>query len=287
MDKGMSGEVLKLAGRMKFAALLKYGQITWRRRPLPDFIILGAQKCGTTSLHHYLRQHPQLVSSPYRKEIHFFDGGVNSKLDIFEKGETWYRAHFPAREATGSAQKTFEASPVYIFNPLVAKRIAGLIPEARLIIILRNPTDRAISHYFHERKLNREPLPMLDAMHAEEERLKPVLESRNYKDERFIHYSYKSRGRYHEQIKRYFDYFPKANIFIADSRELLTEPRNMLRRLFEFLEVDPGFTVKDLKPLNVAANKVGAAPGIRAYLDSYFKPHNQALYELVGDDYGW
>ncbi|HEY3520628.1 MAG TPA: sulfotransferase domain-containing protein [Rhodanobacteraceae bacterium] len=287
LQKGIPDDMMKVAGRVKFAALLKYGQITWRRRPLPDFIILGAQKCGTTSLHHYLRQHPQLMSSPYRKEIHFFDGGVNSKTDVFEKGETWYRAHFGTRKPGGLPQKTFEASPVYIFNPLVAERISELIPDARFIILLRNPTDRAISHYFHERKLDREPLPIMEAMQAEEERLRPALETRNYRDERFIHYSYKSRGHYCEQIRRYLDFFPIKNVFIMDSKELLAEPTNALRRVFEFLGVDSAFRVKDLKPLNVAANKDKVAPAVRTYLDGHFRSHNQALYELTGRDFGW
>ena len=91
-------------------SILSYHQATWRNRQLPDVIIIGAQKSGTTSLYYYLSQHPHLMLS-YKKAVHFFDGGLNPNVDNFNKGQAWYRSHFPLKRNTNNNQKVFEASP--------------------------------------------------------------------------------------------------------------------------------------------------------------------------------
>jgi hypothetical protein len=253
---------------------------------LPDFIIIGAQKSGTSSLFSYLSQHPYLIPS-YRKEVHFFDGGLRPDVDNFNKGQAWYRSHFPLKENNSNDQKAFEASPLYIFNPLVPQRISALIPEVKLIAILRNPVERAISHYFHEKRKNREKLPVLEALQVEDERLKPIIDKQDYKNDIFIHHSYKSRGLYYEQIKRYLNYFPMSNILVLNSEMLFTQPDNALRRVFEFVGVDSEFTVKDLAPRNVGSNRTEVDPDIYEYLEEYFRSHNQKLYKLIGQNCGW
>jgi hypothetical protein len=278
--------VKELEYGVKSVALSQFRQATWRNRPLPDFIIIGAQKSGTTSLFYYLAQHPQLVPS-YAKEVHYFDGGVNPKVDNFKKGEAWYRSHFPLRRNINQYQKIFEASPLYLFNPLVPKRIAELIPEAKLIVLVRNPTERAISHYFHEQRQNRETLSMMEAFQAEEQRLESVIKSNNYKNDIFIHHSYKSRGLYYEQIKSYLQHFSREKILILNSEKFFTEPEDNLKRVFEFLEVDLEFSVKDLNPCHIASNKSKVSSDIYEYLNDYFCSPNQALYKLLGENYGW
>ncbi|MGH9436880.1 MAG: sulfotransferase domain-containing protein, partial [Terriglobia bacterium] len=266
---------------------LKYRQRTWQNRALPDFIIIGAQKAGTTSLFSYLRQHPQLLPSCV-KEIHFFDGGLNPNIDNFGKGQAWYRAHFPLRKNLGADQKTFEASPLYIFNPLAPRRIFELIPEVKIIALLRNPTERAISDYFHERRGNRESLPIYEALQQEDKRLESVINSKDFKNSVFIRHSYKSRGLYKEQLERYLGFFPRQRILLLGSEKFFADPNEALRRVFEFVEVEPEFKVKNLKPRNVSnASRSEVAADVYEYLDSYFLPHNQALYELVGENYGW
>ncbi|MGZ9225178.1 MAG: sulfotransferase family protein [Anaerolineales bacterium] len=175
-----------------------YRYATWRIRPLPDFIIIGAQKAGTTSLHAYLSQHPQFLK-PYEKEVHFFDGGLDPDLDNYKKGQAWYRAHFPFRR-NGSASRVFEASPLYIFNPLVPDRMFDLLPEVKIVAILRHPTERAISHYFHEKQRGYESLPIMEALLEEERRMEAALQSKDYKNYSFIHHSYTSRGHYKEKL---------------------------------------------------------------------------------------
>jgi hypothetical protein len=263
-----------------------YRRATWRIRPLPDFIIIGAQKSGTTSLYSYLRQHPHLRPS-FRKEVHFFDGGLEPGVDNFEKGQAWYRANFPSKLTMGNRHKIFEASPLYIFNPLAPARIFALVPKAKIIAVLRNPTERAISQYFQQKRKNRESLSILDALKQEERRLESAIRSEDYKSGVFIHQSYKSRGLYKEQLERYLRYFPPDQILILRSEELFTRTADTLRRVFEFVGVEPGHKVKDLTPRNVARDKGYVCPDVYDYLNSYFKPHNQTLYELVGENYGW
>lgn len=264
----------------------QYRQATWRRRSLPDFIIIGAQKSGTTSLNYYLGQHPRLFRS-FKKEIHYFDGGRRPEIDNFEKGQAWYRGHFPFRARMGAAARTFEASPLYMFNPLAAGRMFATVPDARLIAVLRNPTERAISHCFHEKRKRRESLPMLEAMQQEEQRLAPVIASKDYKSKVFMQCSYKSRGLYRQQLERFLDYFPRQQLLVLDSKELFRAPDKILAQVFDFVGVDAGFKVKKLRPRNVGKNRVAVDPEVYQYLNDYFLPHNQALYELLGRDFGW
>ena len=262
-----------------------YRYATWRIRPLPDFIIIGTQKAGTTSLHAYLSQHPQFLR-PYEKEVHFFDGGLDPSIDNYKKGQAWYRAHFPFRK-NGSTSRVFEASPLYIFNPLVPGRMFNLLPQARIIAILRNPTDRAISHYFHEKQRGYESLPIMEALLEEERRLESAIRLKDYKNYSFIHHSYKSRGHYSEQLERYLKFFPRQQVLILNSEEFFHDQHNILRQVTDFTGVDSDFKVKDSHPRNVAKNKEQVSVEVYKYLNDYFKPHNEALYELLGKDFGW
>ena len=263
-----------------------YRCLTAGARALPDFMIIGAMKAGTTSLFQYLSKHPDLrISVP--KEVHFFDGGKNPRVDTFAKGEHWYRTHFPLRRELGSNTKVYEASPVYIFNPLAPKRIYDTIPNVKLILLLRNPTERAVSHYQHGARFNWDDLPFYEALLAEEERLKPVIEAQDYKSRTFIEYSYKSRGLYKQQIERYLEYFPREQMLILDSRDLFVQTEATVKRVFDFVGVDSQFQIDDFTTANSAPNKQKFEPHVYEYLDNYFEPHNRELYELLGEDYGW
>jgi hypothetical protein len=264
----------------------QYRETSWRLRPLPDFIIVGAQKSGTTSLYSCLGQHPQIFP-PSRKEVHYFDGGRHPGTDNFGKGEKWYRAHFPLRMRMSAGARTFEASPLYMFNPVVPERIFNVIPGARLIAVLRNPTERAISHYFHEKRQGRESLPVMEAMQQEEQRLGPAIASKDYSSVTFIHYSYKHRGLYREQLERFFSFFPRQQVLVLSSEEFFGEPDNALRKVFDFVGVDTGFRVATQRLRNAGSNKSEVSPDVYNYLNDYFSPHNEALYELLGEHYGW
>jgi len=178
----------------------------------PQFIILGVQKGGTNSLYHYLCQHPQIVAAT-KKEIHFFSLNYAQGLD-------WYKSQF-SPEADGKYLLTGEGSPYYLFHPLVPQRLYESFPETRLIVLLRNPVDRAISHYYWQVKLGYESLSLEDAIHTEPQRLagelEKISENPTYYSFHHQHYSYLSRGMYAEQLQRWMKLFPLKQFLIIRS----------------------------------------------------------------------
>ncbi|RLJ09991.1 MAG: sulfotransferase [Candidatus Aenigmatarchaeota archaeon] len=213
---------------------------------LPNFIICGTQRGGTTSLYYYLKEHPQIFM-PSKKEIHFFDLH-------YKKGIEWYKRHF--REAKNSKIRAIgEASPSYMYFEEVPERIHEVIPDVKLIFILRNPVDRAYSHYWHEVRLGYEWLSFEEAIKVEQERLaKGDIINRR-------HYSYLDRGKYIEQIKRFRKYFSKDQMLILITEELRSSPETVMRQIFEFLQVNPDF--KSESWYNKKFN-IGKRPRIKA-----------------------
>jgi len=278
--------IARVINRLTRPWLLQYRKLTAGTRVLPSFIIIGTQKGGTTSLFHYLSQHPQLVPS-YRKEVHYFDGGLKPQRDNFSRGERWYKSNFPLRRHVAVDQQTFEASPMYIFHPLAAQRIQDLLPKVKLILLLREPTERALSHYFHQSRKGRESLAVMDALKGEEDRLAPALEKEDYNDPSFRHFSYKQRGYYAEQIARYQTRFPKENILVLGSEQFFADPHTALKRVFDFVGVDAGFQVANLSARNVGSNRESVDADVYQYLQDHFRPHNEALFKLINNDFGW
>jgi Sulfotransferase domain len=247
-------------------------------RQAPGFLILGAAKAGTTSLHHYLSEHPR-VQPPSIKEIHYFDHS-------HPRGWGWYLAHFPAN---GDGDITGEATPYYLFHPLVPQRVAEALPDVRLIALLRNPVDRAISHHNHELADSYEDLPLEEAVECEEERLRGE-EDRMVADPRYRsfahqHHSYLARGRYAEQLERWFEHFDRDRLLVLSAEDLFEEPRNCVEEAQRFLGLEPVLP-SDLSPRN---NRSYSVPdtALRKRLQAYFEPHNQRLYRLLGRDFGW
>jgi Sulfotransferase domain len=257
-----------------------YGRATAAARPLPDFLILGAQKAGTTALYAYLRRHPG-VGGPSWKEVSYFDRH-------YARGADWYRGNFPNRLRT-RGKLVGEASPSYLFHPLAPERVRALVPEARLIALVRNPVDRALSHYNHERALGREPLPFEAALAAEEERLRGeeerLLAEPRYFSRAWWSHTYKARGRYAEQLERWLAVFPREQLLVVPSEELLEQPEAAHARVLAFvgapahrLNSYPRFFERQYQPMR---------PETRAELTAYFAKPNRRLYELLGRDLGW
>ena len=261
----------------KYRFRIRYA--TAELRSLPHFIIIGAMKSGTTSLFSCLIQHPQILKC-FRKEVHFFD-------NYFDKGTKWYRAHFPLARKVSTGRITGEASPLYILNPLAPERISRLLPNVKLIAILRNPVERAISHYFMEVRAKREHLPVMEAFQEEENRLEEVLHNHDFTNSVYIHASYKRRGIYREQLARYLQFFPRRQLLVLKSEAFFKEPRDVVRQVFKFLEVNENFEVTDIKPRNVGLKKTRVDAEVYDYLTDFFRPHNQALCELLGEDFDW
>ena len=254
-----------------------YGRATAGFRPLPNFLILGAQKAGTTALYAYLRWHPQ-VTGPSFKEVSFFDRH-------YPRGERWYRAHFPARRRTAIG----EASPSYLLHPLAPERVAALLPDARLIALLRNPADRAFSHYQHEVALGREPLSFEDAIAAEDARLRGEVERMLGDPAYFSHawwnYTYVARGRYAEQLERWYAAFPRARLLVVFTEELAAETGATYRRVLEFLGLEP----RELPsyPRIFEREYEQMRLETRAQLERSFADPNRRLAALLGRELPW
>lgn len=254
-----------------------YGRATARLRPLPDFLILGAQKAGTTALYAYLRWHPQ-VTGPSFKEVSFFDRH-------YARGERWYRAHMPVRRSGVVG----EASPSYLFHPLAPERVARMLPDARLIVLLRNPADRAFSHYQHEVALGREQLTFDEALAREDERmhgeLDRMLADPTYFSYAWWNYTYAARGRYAEQLERWFAVFPREQVLVLLTDELAADTAGTYRRTLEFLGVDPRGLDSYPRIFEREYEEMGS--GVRARLEEGFAEPNRRLVELLGRQLPW
>ena len=265
-----------------------YGRATAPLRPLPDFLIIGAQKAATTALYAYLRWHPG-ITGPSFKEVSFFDLH-------YTRGDAWYRAHLPARPRLWAVKQCYgewplvgEASPSYLFHPLAAERVAALMPEAKLIAVLRNPVDRAFSHYQHEVALGREELSFEDALDAEGDRMRGELERMAQDPSYFSHawwnYTYAARGNYAEQLERWFAAFPHEQLLVLISEDLLEEPAASYARTLDFLGVRP----HELSsfPRIFARDYSEMSPAARERLEHEFKEPNRRLAALLGRDLPW
>jgi len=272
---------------------------TARLRLLPDFLVIGAQRCGTSSLFKYLIQHP-CVGRPLRKEIEYF-------TVRFHEGPTWYRAHFPLRarrvkaRAAGCDLRTFEATPDYLFFPGAAERAAQVLPDARLVALLRDPVERAWSHYRHVVRLGREPLGFDEAIEAEAERLsgesERALADPRYPARSLRLHSYAARGRYAEHLEPWIDRYGRERLLVVRAEDLFAEPEARYREILRFLDL-PVALPREFRNFSYPARTVeggaaGAAAGsavpepTAARLRTHFAPHNRRLEELLGRELGW
>ncbi len=269
----------KTLGRVRRGAAHTLRRASVSRRRLPDFLIIGTQKGGTTSLHEYLAEHPR-VSAPVTKEVHYFD-------HAHHRGSEWYRAHF--RTPTQPNEISGESTPYYLFHPLVPELVGRDLPDCKLIVILRNPIDRAFSHHNHERALGFEELPFEQAIAREPDRLKGeeerILDEPRYRSFSHQHHSYLSRGRYAEQLERWFQHADRDRFLILSSEDLFEDPRTAIAATQRFLDLEP-IAPHDLSARN-ARSYAPIQSEIRDRLSRELEPHNQRLYELVGRDFGW
>ena len=265
-----------------------WARLTSSSRLLPDYVIVGAQRGGTTSLYRYLTAHPN-VGHALTKELRFFDAH-------WDRGPDWYRSRFPSiaratrvSRGTGGPYVVGEASPDYLMCPHAPERMAGLLPDVRLIAMLRNPVDRAYSHYRHQVYQGHERLSFEEAIEAEPERLAGELE-RMLRDPGYVsfawyHRSYVRRGQYADQLEPWFSRFEEDRWLIVRSEDFYQDPAEVYRRTLEFLGLPPW-----RPPRFETFNRMGSGwldPATRARLVEHFRPHNARLAELLGYDLGW
>lgn len=254
---------------------LKYFATPIRRKP--DYLILGAQKSGTSTLFKLLSDHPE-IHNPYTKELHYFDWHYNHSF-------FWYRSHFPINWG----KITGEATPIYLFHPEVPSRIKAVLPQCKFIVILRNPVDRAYSHYQMVVRKGFEKLSFEDAIKAEPERMHQALEDmRNtdaYYSPELQMFSYLSRGKYHEQLERWFALYPKNSFHVLSFENYINNTQEGFDRICDFLGI-PLSTIHTVPRINADSyDDINSA--LRTQLNNYFAPHNESLFALLGTNFPW
>lgn len=277
-------EPLTRLGRRAYAWV---SEATAPLRMEPGFILIGAQRCGTTSLFRALTAHPQLVPPTFRKGVNYFD--LN-----YHRGPRWYRAHFPvagaARRRAGrqGTPVAFEASGYYLYHPFAAGRLGRDMPAAKLVVMLRDPVERAFSAYKHELARGFEQEDFATALAAEDDRLAGEIERMrddpSYESFAHRHHSYRHRGHYAEQLERVFDHFPRTQVHVIDSATYFSEPAQEYQRLLAFLGLprfEPAFAAANARP----GPELDASS--RRMLEEYYLPHDERLAKLLGQPVSW
>ncbi|MBT0663403.1 ABC transporter ATP-binding protein [Geobacter pelophilus] len=261
----------------------------------PTFLIIGAQKAGTTALFSLLAKHPKILA-PKSKELNFFQDDKN-----FSKGRGWYHEQFPGEEAFSSGQITFEATPEYLYRLPAAQRIYDFNRSMKLIVLVRDPVERAFSawnmyknfrnspyfsglteHRSFEQAIGQELYAIASGEHA------PYSGFERQDNCSMPFPGYISRGIYCEQLERYFQIFDAGQLLVLHSDDLNLRKPETLRRVTDFLELEE-FTPET--PKGRAANEgtysSEISGSLREILKEFYRPYNDRLYRLVGVNYGW
>jgi Sulfotransferase domain len=268
----------------------KRAPIAAEKGALPDFVIIGAKKCGTTFLYDLLIEHPH-VESAAQKELHYFDR-------YFDQGIDWYRRCFPAPKwIDGRTTITGEATP-YLPTPSAAERMAKILPQARLIVLLRNPVDRAYSDYQQGVRLGRETRRFEEAIQAEKSEIigKDEITPREGRigptDARC---QYLRRGIYVDQLLHWTKFFTKDQILVLKSEDFFEHTPETLKVVLKFLGLSPPSSPKlrtDFRgwlrnKRHKGEYQQGMSSVTRRQLEEYFEPYNRGLYEYLDVDFGW
>ena len=275
--------------RMAHSVSVTVGQLTYPARMLPRFLIVGAQRCGTTSMYRALSQHPIVLKAVLHKGVHYFDTG-------YDHGIGWYQAHFPLRaharwvgRATEAAPMTFESSPYYMFHPLAAERISHDLPDVKLLVLVRDPVERAYSGHAHELSRGYETEPFERALELEAGRLEGEAE-RLVADPAYVshshqHHSYRARGQYIEQLERLERLVGRERIHVVDSSAFWADPEPAYGAVLDFLELPHRGDIA-FKRHN-AEVRAPMSETVRTALSEHFGPYDERLARWLGWEPSW
>jgi hypothetical protein len=266
--------------------MMVHRRLTARWRRLPDYLIIGAQKCGTSSLYAYLSNHPQILPA-FKKEVGFFNR-------TYHHGPRYYQSYFPHRDLRLETDRprtiTGEATPDYLFHGGVAGRVADLVPGVHLIVLLRDPVRRAFSHYQHNVRFGFEDRSFERAVEEEMRRLEAdgamIDDDETYQDPFRRRFSYVARGRYLQQLDRWLLSFPVEQMLVLRSEDLFSEPTFIYHRVLEFLGVEPTH-LPSFAVHNEGAPGRRMGQSIQQSLQEYFAPFNDALSLRLGTELAW
>lgn len=274
----MTRSVSPPAKRAAHAISVTVGRATAPLRMLPGFLIVGAQRSGTTSMYRALAAHPAVRKAVLHKGVHYFD--MN-----YDRGINWYRAHFPLA-VTG--RLTFESSPYYMFHPLAADRIAAELPGVKLIVLVRDPVERAHSAHAHETARGFETESFERAIDLEPDRLDGEAEriiALGCLSHSHQHHAYLARGRYAEQLARLERLFGRMRIHVVDSGDFFGKPEPVYDRVLDFLGLARrGYPVFER---HNARSRSPITQSLRAKLDEHFMPFDEQLVSWLDRVPSW
>jgi hypothetical protein len=265
------------------------GRLTAGQRMTPNFLIVGAQRSGTTSMYRALSQHPAVLKAVLHKGVHYFDVNYGRSME-------WYRSHFPlqlsaerVRARTGVPAQTFESSPYYKFHPLAPERIARDLPGVRLIVLLRDPVERAYSAHAHELARNFESEPFERALELEQSRLEGQTErlrsEPGYASHHHQHNAYVTRGQYIDYLEPLAELFGRDRLHVVDSHDFFARPEPVYDGVLDFLGLPrgtyPAFDQHNARPRSSMPDSV------RARLTEHFAPYDERLADWLGEAPSW
>jgi hypothetical protein len=293
MTRQERGPVGRLIRDQAKRALRSYAVVTASLRRGPDFVIIGAKRGGSTSLYNYVLEHPGVQpvfpGRQHIKGVHYYDSR-------YANGQSWYRSHFPLEAAGRQLARPWaspsvcgEASPYYLFHPLAAQRLAQDYPDVRIIVFLRDPVERAYSHFKERTHHGGESLSFEDALAAEEGRLRGeaerIIAEPGYLSIEHENHSYLAQSRYLDMLPRWFRHFPREQFHIGVSEEFYADPNKHVNEVWKFLGLPP----RELRS-RVRHNFLPSAemlPQTRRQLQAGLAEHNRDLADLLGRPLPW
>lgn len=273
--------------------LMMANRPTARARLLPTFLIAGAGRCGTTTMYATLSQHPAIAHPLLRwtKEVHFFD-------NKYDRGLAWYQCHFPLRARVARAARAigarephaFESGVSYMFHPLAPERIQRDLPGVKLLVLLRDPVERAFSSHANSVSKNCELEPFDRAIELESSRLsgerERILADPSYASLSYRQHAYRTRGEYIDQIERLEELFGRDSIHVVDSAAFFADPAPWYDGVLEFLGLpNPGYP--DFKHLNARARPAPMSDSVRKSLGEHYRPYDERLVKWLGWEPTW
>ena len=249
----------------------------YRKISEPNFLVIGVKKGGTTSIYNYLIQHPQILPA-IKKEVDFWSF-------YFHRGLDWYRSHFPAIPESENFL-TGEASPSYFDSPDIPARLFHFFPKIKLIVLLRNPVDRAISNYYHEVRSKSESMTVEEVINSRLEKLIKVSSSFS-KQKDYWNYQgdYIASSVYVDWLKKWLTIFSREQLLILRSEDFYSDSETTMRQVFNFLDL-PDYQMPNYPKLNSGSYSF-ISESLREKLSDYFQPHNQRLEEYLGMKFNW
>lgn len=260
-----------------------YFGITSSIRVLPDFLIIGAKRCGTTSLFTYLPEHPSIIES-HHDNMGFFN-------DNYHLGVNWYKSFFTTISTKKRIEKeqgkclSFDVTTRYIEQKSTAENIKKIKPDMKIIVILRNPIDRAYSQFNLSKKELTQSLDFESEVFREITELEKKMENNNELEFNKEKQHYIQRGLYAKQLKSWFEIFPRDNILILSTEDFKNDNNMTYSKIFDFLDIpEHSINKKEMigkgeyEPMKETARKM---------LIEFYKKHNEDLFKLIGKKFDW